>query len=203
MSVTVNDILKIVVTCVWTDGNIMQNVFNALIDGGGGPFDDEDIVDDCVDYADNLYANFTTDVSALLDGSQVQVYKYDSGDDDWDEVGTGIFTWNPTAAPDQLPRGVAGLVQARTSNPDVQGKKYIGGFTEAAVTDGLFTSNSMTNMIAFAADWVTDFIGSASSAEFNPGVWSPTDLILYLMSESYGANLIPAYQRRRKRGVGA
>lgn len=203
MTVSVNDILKVVVTCVWTDGNIMQNVFNALIDGGGGPFDDDDIVADAVTWADDMYGNLTTDVSVLLDGSQVQVYKYDSVGDDWDEVGTGIFTWNPSAAPDQLPRGVAGLLQSRTSNPDVQGKKYVGGLTEAAVTDGLFTATEMTNLIAFATDWVTDFVGSDSVADWNPGVWSPTNLILYLMTDNFGANIIPAYQRRRKRGVGA
>lgn len=203
MSVVVNDILKVVATTVWTDGNIMQNVFNALIDGGGGPFDDGDIVDDAVAWMDNIYLNITSDCSDELNGSQVQVYKYDSVDDDWDEVGTGAFTWDPSAAPDQLPRGVAGLVYARTTNPDVQGKKYIGGFTEAAVTDGLFTANSLTNLLAIAADWVLDFTGGTSSAEWNPGVWSPTDLILYLMSEVVGAVAIPAYQRRRKRGVGA
>lgn len=203
MTVSVSDILKVVVTSAWLDGNIIQNVFNALIDGGGGPFDDDDIVDDAVAWADAMYAEVTLDTSDELNGTQVQVYKYDSVGDDWDEVGTGVFTWNPSANPDQLPRGVAALLQARTSNPDVQGKKYIGGLTEAAVTDGLFTSTMMSNFIDFATLWVTDFTGAVSSAEWNPGVWSPTDLVLYLMTDNFGANLIPAYQRRRKRGVGA
>ena len=203
MSVIVNDILKVVATYVWTDGNIMQNVFNALIDGGGGPFDDDDIVADAVTWMDDIYANLTANVSNICDGTQVQVYKRDVPGDDWDEVGTGIWTWNPSAAPEQLPRGVAGLCFARTSNPDVQGKKYFGGFTEAAVDSGLFSAAQMTQLISTATDWITDFVGSDSSADWNPGVWSPTDKVLYLMSTEFGANLIPAYQRRRKRGVGA
>jgi len=203
MSVIVNDILKVVATMVWTDGNIMQNVFNALIDGGTGPFDDDDIVADAVSWMDNIYQNITANISDEVDGSQVQVYKYDAGDDDWDEVGTGAFTWNPAAAPDQLPRGVAAMIYARTSNADVQGKKYFGGFTEDAVTNGLYSAAQVTQLLACAADWVIDFVGSDSVADWNPGVWSPTDLALYLMSGSVGANVIPAYQRRRKRGVGA
>lgn len=203
MSVVVGDILKIVATMVWLDGNIMQNVFNALIDGGGGPFDDDDIVADAVSWMQDIFGNITANVSTQVDGTQCQVYKYDAVGGDWDEVGTGIFVWNPSAAVDQLPRGVAALILARTTNPDVQGKKYLGGITEASVTDGLWYGPQMTQNLLAAADWVTDFVGSDSLADWNPGVWSPTDTILYLMSGTYSANIIPAYQRRRKRGVGA
>ena len=123
MSVEVGDILKIVATLLWTDGNIVQNVFAALVDGGTGPFDDQDIVDDCLDWIENMYNGNHTGLSDELDGSQVQVYKYDSVDEDFDEVGTNAWTYNPDGTADQLPRGVAMLLTAGTVNPDVQGKK--------------------------------------------------------------------------------
>ena len=43
MSLTVGDVLKIVATIAWTDGDLAQNVFNAVLTGSGGPFDEDDI----------------------------------------------------------------------------------------------------------------------------------------------------------------
>ena len=204
MTVMVGDILRVVATYTWADGNIMQNVFNAVIGSGGGPFTDGDIVDDAEAWMDNCYANITARVTSDVDGSQIQVYKYDSIDDDWDEVGTTSWTWNPSGgATGYLARGVAGLVTARTSNPDVQGKKYVGGLLQANVINGLLQGALLTDLLAFAADWITDFVGGTSGANWEPGVWSPTDTALYQMATSISASGIPSYQRRRKRGVGA
>lgn len=203
MSVIIGDILKVVATMVWTDANIMQNVFNAIITGTGGPYDDDDIVEDALSWLVNMYNGNLTGLSDECQGAQVQVYKYDSGDDDFDEVGNTGWTFAPVGGDHQLPRGVAALTLARTANPDVQGKKYIGGLTEASVTDGLYTAAWLTFFLQFAADWITDFVGSDSGADWNPGVWSPTDSAFYEMGTSIQAAAIPAYQRRRKRGVGA
>lgn len=203
MSVAVGDILKVVATLVWSDANIVQNVFNAVIGGTGGPYDDDDIVEDALSWLENMYNGNLTDLSDEIQGSQVQVYKYDSLDEDFDEVGNTGWTFAPVATSHQMPRGVALLTLARTTNPDVQGKKYLGGGTEEVTTDGLLTSGWLTLLLQFAADWVLPFVGSDSTADWIPGVWSPTDLAHYIMSQSVTASAIPAYQRRRKRGVGA
>lgn len=202
MSVSVGDILRIVATVAWTDGNIMQNVFNALIVGSGGPFDDDDIVTDSVSWVVNMWDNMRTDLSDQLNSSQVQVYKYDAVGDDWDEVGTGAWIQTFTEIDDQLPRGAAALVLARTENPDSLGKKYIGGYCENALTNGLYTAGIITEMLAFAADWILEFTGAASGADFDPGVWSVVNKVLYDFVDNIQASTIPAYQRRRKRGVG-
>lgn len=46
MSLTTGDILKIVAVLVFDDGNILQNVFSAVITGAGGPWDDDEVVED-------------------------------------------------------------------------------------------------------------------------------------------------------------
>lgn len=203
MTLTTGDIVKVVATIAWLDGNIMQNVFNATLSGAGGPWADADVVGDALAWVNNMFANMTTSLSDECDGSQIQVYVYDSIDLDFDEVGSNAWTYDPSSTSDQIPRGAAGLMTCRSDDPDVQGKKYLGGLTESGITDGLFVGAVLTAMLAFAADWVTAFTGAVSGATWTPGIWSPTGNVIFDCGSSITASAIPAYQRRRKRGVGA
>lgn len=202
MSVTAGTILKVVVSSIWTDGNIIQNVFNAVVTGAGSPWDNEDIVEDAVSWAEDLFFNLTGGTTDHMDGSQVQVYEYDSVDDDWDEVGSQAFVWNPTNASEQCARGVAALVNLKTTDPDVSGKKYVAGSTEGSLTDGLWSSSWLASLLSFAVDWYAGFVGTDSGADWQGGVWSPTDTVFKSAIASVVIPAIPAYQRRRKRGVG-
>ena len=202
MSLGVGDILRVVAVVSWLDGDLLQNVFNVEIESGTGPFAVADVLDDMVDWLDNMYANLTDYCSDNANGSECRVYIYDGIDDDWDEVGIEAWTWNPAAASDQNPRGVALLVNAKTVDPDVSGKKYLGALIESTITDGLFTGASVAAAAAFAVDWFTDFVGAASGATFNPGVWSTKNTEFFEMGEVVIIPSIPAYQRRRKNGVG-
>lgn len=202
MSITDGTILRIVASMLWTDGNVNQNVFNAVVTGGGSPWDDTDIADDAEAWLDNMYQNMTASCSDEIDGNEVIVYKYDAVDDDWDEVASQSWTWDPTITVDQLPRGVAGLVRLWTTNPDVQGKKYIAGLTEAGPTDGLWGAGTLTQLLAFAADWYLPFTGAVSGATWTPGIWSVAGTVFKAAVDHIAASAIPAYQRRRKRNVG-
>lgn len=202
MSITVGDILRVVAVLNWTDGNIMQNVFNATIAGSGGPFTDSDIVADAIAWINPMYVNLTAAVSENVDGSEVRVYLYDAVDDDWDEVGSTLWAWNPSATTDEIPRGVAALLNAKTTDPDVNGKKYFGGLTEPSATDGLWTAGVLSDLADWGSDWVGTFTGGTSGASWVPGIWSPTGTNFFAFSGTVIIPTIPAYQRRRKRGVG-
>lgn len=202
MAVPTNTVLRVVASMLWTDGNVNQNVFNCLITGGAGPYDDQDVTDDMEDWLDNMYLNLTTSISDELDGNEVLVYKWDTVGLDWDEVASQAWTWNPSQALEQLPRGVAGLVRLWTEDPDVQGKKYIPGICEGDNEDGLLGGALLIALLAFAADWYTPFVGAASGATFTPGIWSVLGSVFRLGVDHIAANAIPAYQRRRKRNVG-
>lgn len=202
MSVVTNSILRVVASMLWDDGNINQNVFNLKITGGGGPFGDSDVADDAEDWLDDMYANLTSSTTDHMDGNEVIVYKWDPVGDDWDEVQSQAWTWNPSSADQYLPRAVAGLIRLWTTDPDVQGKKYIPGLVEATVDDGLFNAATLTVLLAFAADWYLPFVGTATGATFTPGIWSVIDTLFVAGVDHVAANAIPGYQRRRKRNVG-
>jgi hypothetical protein len=195
-------VLRVVVTLLWTDGNIIQNVYNAVVTGGGSPWDDNDIVEDALSWAEDLYFNITSGVADTIDGSQVQVYEYDAVDDDWDEVGSTAFVWNPTGATDELPRGVATLINLKTTDPDISGKKYLGAPVEGNLTAGLWIPAWLTLVLSFAVDWYAGFVGTDSGADWQPGVWSVAETVFKSAIPQVIIPTIPAYQRRRKRGVG-
>lgn len=202
MSITVGDILRVVAVMSWLDGDIAQNVFNAVITGTGGPYDDVDIVADALAWLGVMYANIVSQMSDEIDGSEVRVYVYDSADDDWDEVGSDAWVFDPSGTAEQLPRGVAQLINCKTLDPDISGKKYIPAGTEGIVVDGLYNTTAITNATAFGVDWVTAFVGATSGADWTPGIWSVVNTLLQPMSGALILPTIPAYQRRRKRGVG-
>lgn len=202
MSITIGDILRVVAVAAWLDGDVLQNVFNAEIVGTGGPYDDEDIVDDAVDWMDDVFGAFNGQISDELDGAEVRVYKYDPGDDDWDEVGIESWGFNPINTDEQLPRGVALLVNLKSVDPDVSGKKYIGGLCEAQVQDGLWTAGEVARAVTFATLWLTPFAGVHSAADWDPGIWSVKNNSFFKASNTVIIPSIPAYQRRRKQGVG-
>lgn len=202
MTIIDTDVLRVVASFLWTDGNVNQNVFNCVVSGGGGPYTDADVLDDMEDWLDDMYVNVVGNLSDELDGNEVIVYKWDTVGLDWDEVGSQAWSFNPSAAAEQLPRGVAGLVRLWSTDPDVQGKKYIPGLTETGLTDGLFSAGTITALLAFALDWYTPLVGLASGATFTPGIWSVVGSVFRNAIDHYATSTIPAYQRRRKRNVG-
>jgi hypothetical protein len=202
MSLPVGTILKVVCTLVADDASLIQNVFGAVIGGSGGPFDEDDIVSDLTDWVDTMYGNLTGRIKSTIDPSEVKVYEYDAVDDDFDEVGTGVPTFVTSNTGATLPRGVAVLINAKTTDPDVNGKKYIGGLTEDAWGDGAWISAALADIADFATDWYTPFVGAASGATMAGGIWSPTNKNFYLLSGTFIVPVTANYQRRRRPGVG-
>lgn len=202
MTIATGDILRFVVSQIWTDGNIQQNVYAALISGAGGPWDEADVLDDLEDWADNMYANLTTFTSDQVDGNEVFGYVWDTVGLDWDLFGAEPWVWAPSAVGSQLPRGVASFLKAPTTDPDVQGRKYMGGTEETILINGLWTAGYIAALVLFGGDWITPFIGALTTATFTPGVWSVKNSAFKAMQNEVSVVTIPAYQRRRKRGVG-
>lgn len=202
MSISEGTVLRIVASMLWSDGNVVQNVYNAVISSGTPPYDEQDVLDDCETRLDDLYANITTLISNNLDGNEVKVYEYDASQGDWDEVGTQSWSWLGTAADEYLPRAVAALLKINTIDPDVIGKKYIAGLEENQINDGLWESTAITALLNFAVEWLTGWTGSASGATYTSGVWSVKGTVFEPAGLSASTTTIPAYQRRRKRNVG-
>lgn len=202
MTVAENSALKVVPTMVWDDGEVNQNVFNAKISGATPPYDDADVLEDALDWVGTMYPRIAGGMHPDLTGSHVTVYKFDPVGEDWDEVGQINWTNIPNGVGDPLPRGVAGLINAKSVDPDVSGKKYMPGTMESRLTDGLWIATYLTNLGVLAGDWSGDFSGFTTGADWEPSIWSVLAKTLYHMTGTAIVPTIPAYQRRRKNNVG-
>lgn len=201
MSIEADDVLRVVQTLNYVDGNIAQNVFNCIVQGAG-PYTEADIILDMEDWMDEVYGNLAANIANNLTAGDVKIYKRDTVGDDWDEVGTGTVTFVPANTQEMLPHGVACMSRALTTDPDVQGRKFWAGFVEGNQIDGSWMASLTTAVGAATADWITSFVGAATGSTFWPGVWSVVQNDFKGFLSAYIVNTIINYQRRRRPGVG-
>lgn len=202
MAVADGAILRIVASMLFPDSVIAQNVFYAVFTDTGSSTDEQDVVDDLRDWVDDIMTEIENSISNMITPGTVKVYNYDAGDDDWDEVGESNMLWEPVSVVDMLPHGVAALIHAKSSDPDVQAAKFFGGLDEDKQADGTWSAPVLAVLALAAAEWVAPFVGATTGADFFPGVWSVVNSNFFYFNQTVVINSIPAYQRRRKPGVG-
>lgn len=197
-----NAILRIVATLLFPENVLVQNVFYSIFEDTGASADPDDVITDLTTWLHDAYDELAGQIPNTIEAQTGRVYIRDLIDDDWDEVGFGLMSDSFAGGSDMNVHGVAGLVHAETVDPDVMAAKYLAGLGEGTTTDGIFTAAVITAMGLFAIEWMTPFVGVATGGDFTPGVWSPTNLAFFDFGSSAIVNHIPAYQRRRKPGVG-
>ena len=202
MAVADGAILRIVASLLFPDSVIAQNVFYAVFADTGASNDEEDVVDDLIDWVNDMYADLEARMDSDVDLDEIKAYVYDPSDDDWDEIGSGPGTDAFVGAASMAPHGVAALQHANTFDPDVSGHKYWGGFSQSSMDDSDIVGSLITDLVALAITWTTAFVGTATGGDFGPGVWSPTRINFFLFNGTVFTNAQVAYQRRRKPGVG-
>lgn len=202
MAVPDGTILRVVASLLFPESVIAQNIFYAVFADTGGSDDDDDVISDLADWIEAIYDELAAEIQLDVQLTDIKVYFYDAGDDDWDELGADVLSDSFTGADEMLPHGVAAIQHAKTTNPDVQASKYWGGLDEGAQNKSILSANTITALTAAGLEWVTAFVGAATGADFGPGVWSPTKVNFFLFNGVYVTNGYMGYQRRRKPGVG-
>lgn len=101
---------------------------------------------------------------------------------------------------EMLPHGVAGLLTFPTTVSKTRGRKFIAGLSENAVADGVWIASCLTNLLDMADTYMDDVIYD-SVYVFRPVLLSTKGTVHNF--NAYSASGTPAYQRRRKPGVGS
>lgn len=202
MALQANDILKVVLSLAFPDSVVAQNVFWVLFEADGGSADEQDALNDLEDWIEGMYTRIISNVADRVTLDDIKVYVYDSVDEDFDEVGDETVAVAFSNGNEMLPHGMAAVSNASTVDPDVQGRKYWGGFCEDYNDDGYLTGTLIANLALATGDWITPFTGGATGSGFIPGVWSPTRVAFRAFDDDTTTNLVWGYQRRRKPGVG-
>jgi len=122
----------------------------------------------------------------------------------WNLEGPAPYVFTPGSIGDPLPSGVAALIEAYTDTSRVQGKKYFVGLSETGQTAGLWVVGVLSAMLQSAVEWSTSFAGIVDpTGRWYPGVWSLKKGDFRVFVAHVSTKDVPAYQRRRKAGVGA
>lgn len=178
-------------------GQQILNVFHFTIAGAAS---DSDVVDDVTTRLDTAYSYIENRQSDDLAAVGVHVFNL-TDDMDLGFVPFDTYIGGTDNTNDVLPPGVALCVTYPTLILKTRGRKFIAGIAENNTSGGLFTTACLDDAILFAGITSTSWTGAGSGETFtwlvprSAGGAAPID--------SAVVRSIPAYQRRRKQGVGA
>jgi len=198
----VGDIIRLVVEYSIPGASTVLNVFHWLIVDGSP--DSPDIIDDFEDWVTNVWGPDWTDLAASV--ASIIGLALDIVDTE------GHVLENIGAETLAIAGGVGGeigvaaasaFMKADTALPKTRGTKYIPGLGEGNLTDGILTVETLGDVALLFLDYISLYIGAVSGARYSPGVVSRT-LTQFVDFEGGGYFTdVPAYQRRRKPGVGS
>lgn len=202
MTVEAGTILRVVAELLVPSTTVMQNVFYCKFNDTGGSNENQDVVDDARDWCDAIYTTLEDQVKDLIDPGEVKVYVWDTVGLDWDELGSATMVTTFLNGSNMLPHGVAAVITGRTFNPDVNGRKFFGGFCEDQQDVSLLVPAAIVALAFAGSEWQTTFTGLATGSTFHTGVWSVAQSAFRQFVDILIINAVMGYQRRRKPGVG-
>lgn len=198
MTVAADSVLRVVPTFSIGALTKMQNVYHFRHDTGS-PQVEGDVVDDCLEYIEELMDNFTSIIHQTVELDGIEVFERVSGS--WEPIGQATGTWVGTgSAADRMPSGcclMINLFKLRTGHHD---RKFISGFMEGAHSGEEWSSSVITAAGNFVTDMISGFTGT-NGVVLQPVHWNRTTDTVKLIVGGSGVARV-AYQRRRKPGVG-
>lgn len=202
MSFTNGDIAKVDLRYNVGSIGFAVNVFQAvLVQSTPHAIADLDVLTDMGAWITRVLDPMQPHIVVSVDVEDCNVYK--KVGPLWNLVGPAPVIFEGLSNGDPLPSGVAALMVAYTDTSKVMGKKYLPGLSEVAQTAGLWVGPVLAAMLQSCLEWVDHFAAlSDPTSEWYPGVWSLKAVGFRIFAAHIAARDIPAYQRRRKEGVG-
>lgn len=197
----IGEIIRVAAFFTHPNGSVAQNVF--IYEVQDAVVADADLLDD---YQQWFFADWINDWQDIAnDGCVCDYLEFDVlngdgtvsrniGPHDFDSA--GVLTGEAASA------GVAAYIQATSERTKSLGKKYLPGLDETMITDGKLNATAIAKLALLLAEYI-EVVPVGTSAMLAPGVLSR---VTQTFQEFTGAGYItdiPAYQRRRKPGVGS
>lgn len=199
--ITAGDIIRVVFTWLLTNDDIAQNIFHFFVDSGTES-SLTDLVDDVEDWLEAALAANYGSISDEMTLDLIDIYKYNTANEVFDLLTNGVATSvTGTSVAEMMPHGVAYMLERRTENPRSTARTYLAGVPENGVADGLITASTMPSLIDIA-EGLTDDLITTSTAVLKAGTFSRATGSFNLATGTVRVPQEPAYQRRRKPGVG-
>lgn len=201
MTIQNNEELKVVQEINMPDSVVAVNVFYFRTAFSVAQ-QEADILDSLETWIEALFTTLLAEVSDLLTLGDMTMYSYDTVAMQWDNEGTRTPSVTFANTSEMLPHGVSALVRAYTVNARIIARKYLAGFGETSQADGTWIATTLTHLADFGAAW-DDVEVISSGNELRPAVFSTKFGSAWLLSGTEVVLADPAYQRRRRPGVGS
>lgn len=202
MGIDTGDIVRVVLTYDQVNSSDAQNVF--MFEAQSGENDDADILADWVYWAESVWGPDWVDF-ASQDVTLVQV-DVDTLNVDGTvkaNIGSATLAEQGSIAADPSGSANAGYILAATAVPKTRGSKYVPGPSELDTSDNLITGDALADLALLLLTLVSLYEGDTTGLQYLPGVLSRTLMRFEAFNETGYITDVPAYQRRRKRGVGS
>lgn len=201
MTITNGDVIKMTLEYLYPGAGVAMNVFHyAYL---GADLTDSVAVAALVDWVETEWAPTWVDIAsttATLANAVFEVVNVDG--DILVNLGTEILDIDGTVAGEVMPAAVSAYIAANTATPGVRGSKYVPGISETMADNGVFNATALAQIAFLLLDYL-DTVNVSAGNNFFPVVRS-TKLAGFPRLLTAGTlNTLPAYQRRRKQGVGS
>lgn len=192
------DIIRLGCSMIYDSTEEVVNVYHLRLNSGG-PMTLAQIDSDLQDWMDNVMETLDTELSTLMLADRISVANVTQatvfGSMPWGAFAQG------GAAGEQTASGVCCFTFARTRKPRVQIRKYYGVFPAASLVDGEWDAG-VTAAAGDALDYhIAEHVMPIGATM--QGVAYNRELDTYEFAHTVATRGEPAYQRRRKRGVGS
>lgn len=182
------------------DGVIANNIYYFEANFNT-PQEVEDVLTALVTWVETLYTTIDSEVSDLLELGEFTLYTWNAPLLQWDNEGSDLPAVTFTGVSDMLPHGVSALVRAYSFNTRSIARKYLAGFIEEAQADGTWITSTLTALAAFGAEWSSSSLVSSGNT-MRAAVWDTKIFTTHILTGVEVVLTEPAYQRRRRPGVG-
>jgi len=204
MTIATSQVVRVAVTWNAPIATIAQNVFH--YQNVGTAVAESSFLTAFDTYYTAALTPLLADIQTGYQPSTCEGWKYNMVTHKWE----GIGQVNSTAgagivATDAASHGVAPVVRFVTAVARRQGRTFVPGFTEGAITGQLIGSSSLTRLGNYGTALVLGFTVSAQAQQM--GTFNTDTASIYYESFSPVTGTVitsnvPGYQRRRKPGVG-
>lgn len=199
MPVPDQGITRGVVTWLGPGGSTALNIYHAQNDSGSSKTDTATL-DDWKAYLDSIHDDSIVEIADTATLEPYEIFLIDTITGDSTPIGTRSPAEQPSSIGEILPQGVAALFNAElTGTGRGSGKKFLPYLTEASNDEGVWIAVTLARLVLGAAAYLLDF-GGVGGNDWKTGTWTLAKGFRELVSAV--ARDIPAYQRRRKPGVG-
>lgn len=192
------DLMRIVANMNMGINVAVQNVYYNRINATSGQ-PDSDVVGAAGRFLEDVYTPILNDLPGAF---TFEDYKVTNVTADVDLGVSGFPTLTVGQSPgERTPEGIAGLVRGTSDTPGHEARKYFGPFVLGNLVDGLWDSSFLIDLTNAGLAAFGFYDDPVNNVDFTPivldrltGTQRPISLVQ--------ASATPAYQRRRKPGVG-